>query len=143
MSIDAREIQEAREVAQEVLRLLADVERHLKSARNWGFYDMMRGGFFSSLIKHGKIDKAEALLIRVGDKLRQLQKELSDVYISLDAQVKISGFERFMDIAFDNIISDWMVQSKIHDSLRQVQQLRTDVREVLANLDRLEREQRN
>jgi hypothetical protein len=104
---------------------------------------MMRGGFFSSLIKHGKIDKAEALLIRVGDKLRQLQKELSDVYIGLDAQVKISGFERFMDIAFDNIISDWMVQSKIHDSLRQVQQLRTDVREVLANLDRLEREQRN
>jgi hypothetical protein len=143
MSIDAREIQEARVVAKEVLTLLGEVDRHLKSARNWGFYDMLGGGLLSSWIKHGKIDKAEALLRRVASKLQRLQKELSDVYVGLGPQVSISGFERFMDIAFDNIISDWMVQSKIHDSLAQVARVRAEVEQVLRTLDRLEREYGN
>jgi hypothetical protein len=143
MSIDAREIQEARVVAKEVLTLLSEVDRHLKSARNWGFYDMLGGGLLSSWIKHGKIDKAEALLRRVASKLQRLQKELSDVYVGLGPQVSISGFERFMDIAFDNIISDWMVQSKIHDSLAQVARVRAEVEQVLRTLDRLEREYGN
>lgn len=143
MSIDAREIQEARVVAKEVLTLLGEVDRHLKSARNWGFYDMLGGGLLSSWIKHGKIDKAEALLRRVASKLQRLQEELSDVYVGLGPQVNISGFERFMDIAFDNIISDWMVQSKIHDSLAQVARVRAEVEQVLRTLDRLEREYGN
>lgn len=141
MPVNRKEILEARTVAREVLALLDDVERQLRSARNWGFYDMFGGGFFSSLIKHGKIDKAEVLLRSVGYKLEELQKELSDVAIGLDPGVKISGFERFLDIAFDNIISDWMVQSKIHDSLGEVARIRAEVQQVLRTLDHLEREQ--
>ena len=141
MPVDPKEIQEAKEVAREVLALLGDVEKHLKSARNWGFYDMIGGGFFSSWIKHGKIDKAETLLRRVSTKLQRLQKELSDVYIGLGPQVSITGLERFMDIAFDNIISDWMVQSKIQSSLEEVMRVRGEVEQVLYTLDRLEREQ--
>ncbi|NLL43275.1 MAG: hypothetical protein GX251_08035 [Firmicutes bacterium] len=141
MPVDPKEIQEAKEVAREVLALLGDVEKHLKSARNWGFYDMLGGGFFSSWIKHGKIDKAETLLRRVSTKLQRLQKELSDVYIGLGPQVSITGLERFMDIAFDNIISDWMVQSKIQSSLEEVMRVRGEVEQVLYTLDRLEREQ--
>ncbi|NLL47498.1 MAG: hypothetical protein GX249_02845 [Firmicutes bacterium] len=137
MSVDPKEVQEARVVAQEVLGLLTEVERQLKSARNWGFYDMVRGGLLASLIKHSKIDKAEALFQRVQIKLEQLQKELSDVSIGLGPGAQISGFERFMDIAFDNIISDWMVQSKIHSSLTEVARIRSEVSAVLQTLDRL------
>ena len=46
-----------------------------------------------------------------------------------------------MDIAFDNIISDWMVQSKIQSSLEEVMRVRGEVEQVLYTLDRLEREQ--
>jgi hypothetical protein len=140
MPVNPKEIGEARAVAQQVLALLGDVEKQLKSARNWGFYDLVRGGFLASMIKHGKIDKAEALLRSVSHKLDELQKELSDVAIGLGPGVNISGFERFMDIAFDNIISDWMVQSKIHDSLSEVARLRADVERVIRSLDRLERD---
>ncbi|HOL13376.1 MAG TPA: hypothetical protein PLQ98_05815 [Bacillota bacterium] len=42
---DMKEINEARRAGNEVLRLLDEVERNLKSARNWGFYDMIGGGF--------------------------------------------------------------------------------------------------
>lgn len=140
MSVDPKEIREAEAVAREVLVLLDEVEKQLKSARNWGFYDMLGGGFFSSWIKHGKIDKAEALLRKVSDRLRKLQKELSDVYIGLDPQLKITDFERFMDIAFDNILSDWLVQSKIRSSLDEAARIRGEVQKVLDSLERLERE---
>lgn len=140
MMVDKWEIREARQVANEVLVLLTDVEKQLKSARNWGFYDLLRGGFFTSLIKHGKIDKAEDLFRQVRSKLSQLQKELGDVNLGLDPRMNISGFERFMDIAFDNIISDWFVQSKIHNSLDEVARVRAEVERVLSTLDRIERE---
>lgn len=138
--VDKKEIREARAVAYEVLDLLKEVEKQLKSARNWGIYDMLGGGFFSSWIKHGKIDKAEALLKRVRAKLVELQKELGDINLGLDPRVDISGFQRFMDIAFDHIIFDWMTQTKIQDSLNDVARVSTEVHRVISTLDRIERE---
>jgi len=140
MSVDPKEIREARLAAEDVLALLDDVEKQLKSARNWGFYDMIGGGFFSSLIKHGKIDRAETLLRQVESKLLRLQQELSDVAIGLGPRVNISNFERFMDVAFDNIISDWMVQSRIHNSLSEVAELRVAIERVLETLRRIEQD---
>ncbi len=138
--VDKKEIQEARAVAYEVLGLLQEVEKQLKSARNWGIYDMLGGGFFSSWIKHGKIDKADALLRRVSGKLHELQKELGDIHLGLDSRVDISGFQRFVDIAFDNIVFDWITQTKIQDSLSEVARVSTEVRRVISTLDQIERD---
>jgi hypothetical protein len=135
-----KEIAEARTVASEVLGLLAEVEKTLKSASNWGFYDMLGGGFFSSLIKHKKINRAEALLGKVHDGLIRLQEELGDVNLSVDPSVRISDFQRFMDIAFDNIISDWMTQSKIRDSLSEVGRIQEEIRKIITTLNKVEKE---
>lgn len=143
MTIDMAGIKTARSVAKDALSLLGYVEKHLKSARNWGVYDLFGGGFFVSWIKHGRIKKADALLEQVSLTLEDLQRALCEVYIGLEPQINISGFERFMDIAFDNVISDWLVQSKIVDSLSEVRQVQADIKEVLHTLDRLEREQKN
>ncbi len=45
-----------------------------------------------------------------------------------------------MDIAFDNILSDWLVQSKIRSSLDEAARIRGEVQKVLDSLERLERE---
>ena len=41
---------------------------------------------------------------------------------------------------FDNIISDWLTQSRIHESLREVQYVKEEVKRVLELLDRMEKE---
>ncbi|MGI5854506.1 MAG: hypothetical protein ACOX8I_09340 [Bacillota bacterium] len=138
--IDRREIYEARSAAYDVLSLLREVERQLKSARNWGIYDMLGGGMFSTLIKHGKVDKAETLLRQVRDKLIILQRELGDVRVNFATEFRLTGFERFMDFAFDNILTDWLVQSKIQNTLREVNDLMTEVQRVINVLDRIERQ---
>lgn len=138
--IDRKEVQEARAAALDVLSLLSGVEQTLKSARNWGFFDMFsRGSFISSMIKHGKIDKAESQLKNVQRGLIRLQKELGDINLSIQGSLNISGFQRFMDIVFDNVISDWMTQSRINDSLREVQYVKDEVQRVIETLDKIDR----
>ncbi len=138
--VNKKEVDEARAVALEVLNLLDGVEKMLKSARGWGIYDILGGGFFASMIKHGKIDRAESLLRQVQSHLIRLQKELGDIDLSLVSSVQVSGFERFMDIAFDNVLSDWITQSRINDSLNEVMMVKSEIRRVIGTLDRIERE---
>lgn len=138
--VDRKEIDEARVAAQQVLRLLNEVEKNLRSAKNWGIYDLLGGGFFSSMIKHTKIDRAESLLRQVESGLLRLQKELGDIYLSIDSSVGITDFERFLDIAFDNVLSDWMTQSRINQSLREVEELKTEIQGILNTLNRMERQ---
>lgn len=138
--VDRKEIDEARVAAQQVLRLLNEVEKNLRSAKNWGIYDLLGGGFFSSMIKHTKIDRAESLLRQVQSGLLRLQKELGDIYLSIDSSVGITDFERFLDIAFDNVLSDWMTQSRINQSLREVEELKTEIQGILNTLNRMERQ---
>lgn len=138
--VNKKEVQEARTVAYEVVQLLNQVEKQLKSARNWGIYDMLGGEFFSSLIKHNKINKAEDLLQKVRSKLVELQRELGDVQLGLEPTLTLSGFDRFMDIVFDNIISDWMVQSKIAKSLQDVSRVKDEVERVIVTLNQIEKE---
>ncbi|MDD4694083.1 MAG: hypothetical protein PHD88_06770 [Firmicutes bacterium] len=134
---DIKEINEAREAAREALHLLCEVEKRLRSARNWGIYDILGGGFFSSLIKHSKVDQAESLLRDVQNSLYRLQKELKDIDLSLNTSVGITEFEKFLDIAFDNILSDWFTQSRINESLQEVSRLKSDVQGVIYTLDKL------
>lgn len=138
--VDRKEIDEARVAAQQVLRMLNEVEKNLRSAKNWGIYDLLGGGFFSSMIKHTKIDRAESLLRQVQSGLLRLQKELGDIYLSIDSSVGITDFERFLDIAFDNVLSDWMTQSRINQSLREVEELKTEIQGILNTLNRMERQ---
>jgi len=138
---DKREVREAREAAQEVLRLLEAVEQTLRGARNWGWFDMFsRGSLISSVVKFGKISKAEEQLRQVQAGMKRLQEELGDINLSVRESLDIGGFQRFMDIAFDNIISDWLTQSRIHESLREVQYVKEEVKRVLELLDRMEKE---
>lgn len=138
---DIKEVREAEDAAKEVLRLLDEAEAMLRGARNWGYFDLFsKRSFISSVIKFSKIDRAEEKLRQVQGALWRLQKELGDINLSLRGTLDIGGFQRFLDIAFDNLISDWLTQSRIHESLREIAQLRSDVRQILTRLEQMERQ---
>jgi hypothetical protein len=92
------------------------------------------------LVKFGKINKAEDQLRQVQAALRRLQKELGDINLSVRESLNIGSFQAFLDIAFDNIISDWLTQSRIHESLREVAYVKREVQQVLTRLEEMERE---
>ncbi|MFT5872480.1 MAG: hypothetical protein ACI8WT_001411 [Clostridium sp.] len=52
----------------------------------------------------------------------------------MNIDINISSFETFADYFFDGLISDWVVQSKICESLDSVQSVANNVDNVIGSL---------
>jgi len=122
-----REIDEAISVGNEVIKSLNQALVSLGSARNFGIWDMLGGGFISGLLKHSKINEANKELEYTRHLLDRFRKEVSDVHIVTDIQIDIGGFARFADYFFDGLISDWYVQSKINENRQKVENVKFQV----------------
>ena len=134
---DIKEIREAIQAGNNVLSELDPVIRSLESARGWGTWDLLGGGMLSTAIKHSEIDDARQGIHAVQIKLSQFKKELADVQKSVDLEINISGFETFADFFFDGLIFDWVVQSKIVDSLERVMDTQGTIRGIVHRLGKM------
>ncbi len=130
-----KEIREAIIAGNSVRISLDKVEKSLKSAKNWGTWDLIGGdGLITNMVKHNHIDDARDAVSEVQSKLNRFTTELTDVNVSSSITIDIGGFTKFADFFFDGLISDWVVQSKIRDSQESVENVRRDINKVLANL---------
>ena len=117
-----KEIDEAIASGERALLSLKEAQNKLNSARNWGIFDMLGGGLITDLIKHSKMNDASAYLEEAKRDLLVFQKELQDVQGSIDLKIDVDGFLTFADFFFDGIIMDYVVQSKIAEARRQIEQ---------------------
>lgn len=128
------EIREAIQAADQVLMHLDQARECLKSAGNWGIADMIGGGFFMSLMKRGKMSEAEQQLTRAREAVRNFAAELRDVNAVVDIHIVMDDFLGLADLFFDNVIADWMMQSRIGAAQEQVSTAIAKVRSVKASL---------
>jgi hypothetical protein len=135
-----REIEEAIAAAKDVLGSLDEVIGSLESAEGWGTWDMLGGGFLVTAAKHSRIDEARDGVHAVQAKLNRFTRELADVQRSADIRIDISALEGFADFFFDGLLMDWIVQSKIADSLHQTRQAKAQVKHTAAHLTLLRNE---
>ena len=132
-----KEKEEAIAAGNKALQSLKRAQEQLNSARNWGIYDIIGGGFISSMIKHGKMDKAQMYIEEARYDLKKFSKELRDVDQLCTADVGSDDFLRFADWFFDGFVSDWMMQSRINKSREQVDQAIRAVEDSLRRLKAL------
>ena len=139
---DIRELKEAIEAGEAASAGLDGVVGSLKSARNWGTFDMLGGGLIATAVKHSQIDRARESVHDVQQSLRIFQRELADVDARTDIEIDISSFATFADYFFDGLIIDWVVQSKIGRSLdsavRVAERVHSVVRQLQGNLQVLQ-----
>ena len=119
---ELEELRQANSAGDACLRAIAEVIKHLKDAEHWGNWDMMnKKGAYYSQMKHNAIDRAMNAAQQAKHKLKIFDRELVDVNIEqTQLHIKIDGFGRFIDIFFDNLISDWVIQRKIKNALNNV-----------------------
>ena len=133
-SADAkREINEAVVAGERALKSLRAAKSKLDSARAWGIYDMLGGGFLSSVMKHGQIGKANEWMEQANADLRHFAKELQDVpgeYLHIQTGDLIS----MLDVFCDNFFSDIMIQSRINDARSRLDQVINRVQETVWTL---------
>lgn len=137
MSMDymmEKEVREAVAAGERALASLRAAARELSKARNWGLVDIFGGGLLTSIIKHSKISNASSCMDAARNDLRVFEKELRDVAVYRELRIEIGDFLTFADFFFDNFLVDFMVQSKITEAGRQVEQATLRVEQLLQQL---------
>jgi len=129
-----REIREAMQAGQEALTYLNQAKDCLNSAGNWGIVDMLGGGMLTTLIKRSKMKDADMLVQQARSAMKRFQKELMDVDNIPELRIETGDFLTFADYFFDGIVADWLVQSKINDARRQVENAIVKVNYIMGQL---------
>lgn len=132
-----REIDEAIRAGQQARSSLLQAKDCLKSAGNWGLLDMFGGGLFTTFVKRTRMNDAEQLVQQARSDLQQFKKELTDVETIADFHVETGNFLTFADYFLDSFLVDWLVQSKIRDAQRQVEDAIEKVEYILQKLEGL------
>lgn len=130
------EIREALRAADDALYYLNNAQSLLNSARNWGVADILGGGLISTFMKHNRIEDANYALSHARDALRRFASELMDVWdVDLNG-MELNDFLSFADYFFDGALADWLMQSRINDSRRKVDEAISKVRRIKGELQR-------
>jgi hypothetical protein len=130
-----QEMEEALFAAEEVRRSLTNVTSSLESAKGWGTVDIFGGGIISTAIKHNHLDEARSYMHDTQHLAKKLQKELEDVGTVFSHSIDLSSLARFADYFFDGLITDWVIQNQINDSLEQVKAYSHQVMSIVRKIN--------
>lgn len=132
-----QEINEAIAAGERALDSLERAQEKLNSARSWGIFDMLGGGFITDMIKHSRMEDASRYMEEAKHDLKIFQRELRDVQVPTEFRMEVGGFLTFADFFFDGILADYMVQTKIAEAREQVADAISRVRHLLDELKRM------
>lgn len=138
-SLNLKEIADVQQILNQIFPLLDEAERKFTSARNWGFFDILGGGFLVDLIKHSKLGDASNTMNKINYLLNDLQRELKDIVIPTDFSMNTATFATFADFVFDGFLADVYMQSKIMTSLDQINELHRRLNILQSQLNELKR----
>lgn len=129
------EVDEAVIAGNDALYHLYNAQKMLDKAAGWGIADILGGGMFVTFMKQDKMHNAQYEIQLAKDAMNRLSYELRDIYAYTDVRIPTDGFLGFADYFFDGVIADWMVQSRINDARRQVNEAIARVEGILDALN--------
>lgn len=109
---------------------------YLNKASNWGIVDILGGGMMTSLLKRGKINKANEAIEKAKRALRKFNDELDDVHLDDEFSIDTDSFLAVSDWLMDNSIFDFMMQSKISESKKNVKSAIEKIRKIIKVLEK-------
>ena len=92
-----KEKREAIEAGRRALNSLQAAKENLNSAKNWGLVDMFGGGFFTTMLKHSKMDQAKRNMEQAKYDLCNFSRELNDVNMVCNLNINTGDFLSFAD----------------------------------------------
>lgn len=135
MTVNREILGKALPMVREAAYQLERAQDMLDSARNWGVWDMLGGGLFTTLIKHGKADDANACIRQAARLMERVERLLPETYVG-EAPVDEGGFGRVADVVFDGFFTDLYMQGRLKDQRRAVDEMLSRVRRVERELVR-------
>lgn len=137
MTNNLKEINDVQQIINQLLPLIDEAENKFRKARNWGFFDILGGGFITDLFKHSNLDSASDIMNKINYLLKDLQRELNEVVTPTDFSMNTNTFASFADFIFDGVLADAYMQSKIMSSLKELKNLRSTLLSLKSKLSSL------
>ena len=129
------EITQTLELCDKAMDDLNDANKLLKSARNWGVFDIVGGGLIATLVKRNKMDRARKAALNASTSLRELKEEMQDIYLHVDVDLNMNDFLSFSDYFFDGFFfADIQVQNRINSARKKVEDTIEIVRQIKMKL---------
>ena len=132
----SKELSEATAAGLSVGSSLDNVLNSLASAGNWGTWDLLGGGLIATHMKHSHLDEARGSVHEAQVRAARFERESADVSLDVDVALQFSGFTRFADYFFDNLITDWIVNSRIEQSRNTASSAKARVASVVTQLQK-------
>lgn len=127
LSQEKVELVEAYNLGEKLLSTIDIALKELSSAQSWGIYDMLGGGFFSTMAKHNRMDEASIILKRLKVLLSNYKNELKDITVEISANLQLDSFTSFTDYFFDNFFTDSIIQNKINSAFDSIKRLKQKI----------------
>ncbi|MBN2795541.1 MAG: hypothetical protein JXR88_09060 [Clostridia bacterium] len=140
---EIKEIREALMAANAVHHSAKSALDSLNKAKNWGTYDMLGGGIIATMAKRSHMQEGQNHINKLNYDLKNFGKELKDVDDYTTSSIEIGSYFQIGDWLFDGLFVDMMVQSKIHNALEQVTQVRTQIVEFQNRLMLMEEQKKS
>ena len=99
--------------------------------------DMFGGGFFTTMLKNSKMDQAKRNMEQAKYDLRSFSRELNDVNMACNLNINTGDFLSFADYFFDGFVVDWVVQDRINNAKRQVEDAIRRTESIVSQLQRM------
>ena len=88
------------------------------------------------MAKQSEMDRAKENLTKARSDLKNFSRELQDVNMACHLDIETGDFLSFADLFFDGFVVDWMVQDRINEASRQVEEAIHRVEGILNQLQR-------
>ena len=122
-----KEKREAIEAGRRALNSLQAAKENLNSG----------GGFFTTMLKHSRIDQAKRNMEQAKYDLRNFSRELNDVNMVCNLNIDTGDFLSFADYFFDGFVVDWVVQDRINNAQRRVEEAIRRTESIVNQLQRM------
>lgn len=129
-----QELWEAIEAGDRALDSLRSAQKALGSAKNWGLFDLLGGGFVAGMVKRGRMKDASRFMEEARRDLRIFETELRDVEIASGLNIETDDFLAFADFFFDGAVADFLMQTRIAETKEKVDEAIDRVTFLLATL---------
>jgi hypothetical protein len=104
-------------------KILIEIKQDLSKVKEWGSWQYYGAGNYSAYAKKNYIDTARKNAIQANMILSNYENDLTELFkdLKIPYHLRLDKFELFLNIFYDNLITDWIVQKHIKNALQNIQ----------------------
>lgn len=135
MFVNEKEIYEAINSGNLAYESLNNALEKLDKAKGWGVFDILGGGFITSMIKRKRLREANQMIEQAKRNIRSFNKELGDVDAFDTLKIEVDDLLGIGDLIFDNIFFDLAMQAKIDNAIEDIHDAMDKIEKILDLLE--------